>query len=503
MTADQSPAPGGSRGLRARPRARRTRRAVLCCAALGLSALLAAPAQGLKPRAYPTVLVSRSITGGIPNAAATNASISLDERTARIVAFESTATDLVADDRDGAVRDVFAVLRGGHYGSTGAENWEPGPTVLISRGKGGAPANGPSWGAAVSGWVKGAPHCIAFVSAASNLVRGDTNGVPDAFVYRWGSRIGHGRIERVSVDSRGRQADGPTSEVAIDGDCSHVAFTAAAPDLALTKTRNAHWRGGVSRKPHAGLREVYVRTLKKFEGGPKQLAGSTILASRAGRRPATGDCSEPRISHSIDRVVVYACDEQAGLDGAPSRGVYATSFLVRPAKSGPGGRYVVKTARVDAGGPPASHPSVNERGDALAYTLGTDAAQRVVYATRARSAWTGQPVGAASPASGATITTSGSWALFVADRPGPSVKGAADAGSHGAYIYTVADGRTTFVSYASGGRSAPQPISAAHVSAKGNYLVFETSGMDAAGLPSGPTPTLVYLHGMGGRGPND
>src|SRR5439155_10343139 len=52
---------------------------------------------------------------------------------------------------------------------------------------------------------------VAFRSQASNLVSGDNNGVADIFVLdRW-----TGTIERVSVDSAGRQANGPSYEASL------------------------------------------------------------------------------------------------------------------------------------------------------------------------------------------------------------------------------------------------------------------------------------------------
>jgi hypothetical protein len=71
--------------------------------------------------------------------------------------------------------NVFAVRRAEPYGENGTP-WRAGDRVLVSSGLGGAPANGPSGLPAVDGTSRVAPHCVAFVSAASNLVRGDTNG---------------------------------------------------------------------------------------------------------------------------------------------------------------------------------------------------------------------------------------------------------------------------------------------------------------------------------------
>src|SRR3954452_24666134 len=57
------------------------------------------------------------------------------------------------------------------------------PPIPISVGPHGEGANGPSGHATISGDDRKA-RFVAFDSAASNLVRGDTNGATDVFVWR-------------------------------------------------------------------------------------------------------------------------------------------------------------------------------------------------------------------------------------------------------------------------------------------------------------------------------
>src|SRR5919201_3554326 len=120
-----------------------------------------------------TTLLSRSMDGGVPNGPSRNAAVSRDDRYARMIAFESDASNITPGDTNG-VTDVFAVLRAGSYSDQGTP-WQIGRTVLVSHGIGGQPANGRSYGPAVSGDSRHAPLCVAFVSDASNLVPGDTN----------------------------------------------------------------------------------------------------------------------------------------------------------------------------------------------------------------------------------------------------------------------------------------------------------------------------------------
>lgn len=165
-----------------------------------------------------------AITHG--NGHSTNPVISQDRRYSTILAFESEASDLVANDTNG-VKDVFMIRRSGRPDNLGSE-WQPGAPQLVSKGMGGEPANGPSWGAAIDGGFPQPknkptfPKCIAFLSDASNLVPKDTNGVTDAFL----SRGPGGPVERVSLP-RGRQSSAPATAVAVSTDCSHVAYVVA------------------------------------------------------------------------------------------------------------------------------------------------------------------------------------------------------------------------------------------------------------------------------------
>src|SRR3990170_3631856 len=125
--------------------------------ALSFLAFLAASDVASAGRRQTTELISRAADGGTPNGPSSNAVISGDRRYARIVAFQSAATDLVAGDTNG-FEDVFAVPRGGSVNNSGTA-WEGDNTVLVSRGLGGEPADGPSYRASVSGDFRSAGRC--------------------------------------------------------------------------------------------------------------------------------------------------------------------------------------------------------------------------------------------------------------------------------------------------------------------------------------------------------
>jgi hypothetical protein len=198
----------------------RPSRALAAAAACTLVACLCAAAPsfaGDRAAVQYTQLISANMAGGVPNGPSGNSVISGDKRYARVIAYESDATDLVPGDTNGQ-RDVFAVHRGGTFGGDG-HRWTPGPTVLISRTATGEPANGPSFAPSVDGAFQDAetkaPSCVAFLSAASNIVPGDGNGTVDAFL----APATGGRPKAISPGT-----GAATTAVAVSGDCSYIAM---------------------------------------------------------------------------------------------------------------------------------------------------------------------------------------------------------------------------------------------------------------------------------------
>jgi Tol biopolymer transport system component len=77
---------------------------------------------------------------------------------------------------------------------------------------------------------------VAFISGASNLVIGDTNGNYDIFVR---DLLG-GTTTRVSVDSIGAQANGDSGYPVISSDGRYVAFTSGASNLVAGDTNSTY-----------------------------------------------------------------------------------------------------------------------------------------------------------------------------------------------------------------------------------------------------------------------
>jgi Tol biopolymer transport system component len=94
---------------------------------------------------------------------------------------------------------------------------------LISLAVDGGQADGASFTPAISADGR----YVAFASAASTLVAGDTNGAEDVFVYDRVART----TERVSISSLGAEGDAASYGPAISADGRYVAFTSAASNL--------------------------------------------------------------------------------------------------------------------------------------------------------------------------------------------------------------------------------------------------------------------------------
>lgn len=165
-------------------------------------------------RAWFTETASISTSGVQGNGASTYSSVSAD---GRLVAFQSSAWNLVADDTNGAI-DVFV-----------RDVWT-GTTERVSVSSEGAQANGACDYSAISADGR----YVAFRSSASNLVPGDTNGARDIFVR---DRL-LGTTERVSVSITGAQSNGDSELPAISADGRVIGFDSSATNLIADDTND-------------------------------------------------------------------------------------------------------------------------------------------------------------------------------------------------------------------------------------------------------------------------
>src|SRR5438876_794176 len=176
---------------------------------------------GRSADAQTTERVSVASGGTECNGASLSSALSAD---GRFVAFVSAATDLVAADTNG-VSDVYVHDR------------QTGTTERVSVASGGAQGNGSSGliGFAFPPALSADGRFIAFVSFATNLVAGDTNGATDVFVHDRQT----GTTERVSVASGGTQGNAASVGPALSADGRFVAFLSDATNLVAGDTNGA------------------------------------------------------------------------------------------------------------------------------------------------------------------------------------------------------------------------------------------------------------------------
>jgi len=199
----------------------------------------------------------------------------------RFVAFKSAATDLVAGDTNGA-DDVFW-----HDRDTNANGIydEPGfvETRMMSQSTGSVQGNAASDKPSISA----SGLFVAFRSAATNLVVGDTNATTDIFVRD----IAAGSTVRVSVDNGGSEGNagsggsitgrGPS----ISGDGRLVAFGSGASNLVGGDTNGSY--------------DIFVRDLRN---GTTARVGSQGNSSSDEPSLASGGCAVAFMSFATDLV---------------------------------------------------------------------------------------------------------------------------------------------------------------------------------------------------------
>jgi hypothetical protein len=431
----------------------------------------------------------------VPNGPSRNATLSHDQRIARAAAYESDASNIVDGDTNG-VTDVFLNMRSGPWANNGSP-WIMGTTVLASTGIGGAPANGASYKPQLDGASHTKPTCVAFVSQASNLVSGDTNGVADAFVRNLSS----GKITRVSVNSDGKQSNGEASEVTVSGDCSRVAFTATATNLGLKKAKKLGWKSARTAGPTGGHRQVFVHVISG-KGQDKVFKGMTFVASaNAKGKPGNGDSFGPAFARA-GKAVVYtstASNLDRGDRGAQSDVFIRTFTRYYAHIKGKGTqtlkfktRLVSATGSGKAGNGPSTHATATDDGRYVSYetmasnllggdTNGVgDVSRADMKGKRVKQDWVSQSID--GPGNGTSnrpvISGAGEFVLFDSDASNlrPSTDVALD--GNGVRDMFLRNAPTRHVSLESRNWENKYLKNASEnpaTSSRGNYVLFESS----------------------------
>src|SRR5215470_6395680 len=313
---------------------------------------------------------------------------------------------------------------------------------------------------------------VAFWSAASNLVDGDTNGSLDVFVHDRQTHL----TERVSVDSSGAEGIGESARPAISADGRFVAFESVAP-LAPPF-------------PGGPTRSIFVRD---------RLAGTTEMVSLNFGGNTDGSGNQPAIS-ADGRFVTYWSGDPSMVSGDTND---QSDVFVRD-------RQLTTTERVsvDSTGTEANGPSFASAisGDGRFVAFESDATNLVAGDTNGsqdifvhdRQTGATERVSVSSTAGQAndfsykpTISSDGRFVAFwsaatnlVADDTN---------GFNDVFVHDRQTGTTERVSVSSAGVEADSNSNSAAISADGRFVVFVSLATNLDSVTSF-APQDIFIH---------
>ena len=383
-----------------------------------------------------------------------------------VVAFESTASNLVAGDSNSR-RDVFVrVLAAG-------------TTTRVSVSSGGTQGNEASSRPSLS--VNG--RYVAFQSDASNLIAGDSNAVTDVFVHDRND----GSTARASIENGGAQANNPSSNPSLSGDGALVLFETTATNLvAASDSNNA---SDVYRRDRSGA--TTTRISLAATGGPFAAAGNgdswlgdyvKPQVSAAGRHVVfqsaasnlvAGDSNGQRDIFLFDRVSATLELVSAGIGGAA-----ASNGSESPSVSGDG-RYVAFSSAASnlVAGDSNGYADIFVRDRVLATTSRVSVGPAGVQANYV-SYWP-------------SISSDGRYVAFYS--PATNLVAGDSNGRGDVFVHDRDTGTTSRVSVDSLGVQANQDCDQPVISGDGRFVAFHSSATNlVAGDSNGVAD--VFLH---------
>ena len=195
-------------------------------------------------------LMSVNLLGTKSNSMVDSVSVSTD---GQYVAFDTGATNLVTGTTN-AYKDVFVKDR------------ETGLVQRVSISSAGGVGNNNSRMPSISGDGR----YVAFMSMATNLVAGDTNGSQDIFVYDRLTEV----IVLASVSADGTQANGVSQNPKMCGNGSHVVFESYATNLVDSDTN--------------GMADIFIKNLST---GAVELVSTATDGTQANNTSSLPDVS--------------------------------------------------------------------------------------------------------------------------------------------------------------------------------------------------------------------
>jgi Tol biopolymer transport system component len=315
---------------------------------------------------------------------------------------------------------------------------------------------------------------LAFVSRASNLVPGDTNGADDVFIRD----LSRGRTDRVSVSSSGAQADGGSYSAAISANGRYVAFVSTSTNL--------------SPGQHHGAAAVYVRDVR---------AGKTEVVSVSRDSEQLGDGSfsvHPSVSAN-GRYIAFESDASNLVPGDTN---IASDVFVRDRLHETTSRVSVSSTDRQAKGT-SLEPVISANGRFVAYY---SSARNLVpgptnssWGVFVRDMFTGvtsrvslSSAGALGSGGQPAISATGRYVAFAGWMPGdpPPTNGV-----NSIYVRDRRLGTTTRASVSSDGNPANGTSNFAAISADGRHIGFISDGSNL--VPGDTNGSMdVFVHDL-------
>lgn len=371
------------------------------------------------------------------------------------VVFESDASDLVPDDTNG-VCDIFRVSRLG------------GALERVSVSMDGAQADGPSFGATVSG----DGGRVAFASDATNLVPQDTNGCTDVFVRAYPQ----GSVFRASVGPRRLQASGPSSAPHLADNGKWLVFASTAMNLTADDTN--------------GVADIFRYELRSAAVERVSLASTGAQGQAASREPQiSGNGTWIAFTTEADDLALHDANGKADalVNALPEGRTWCVSLTAADAKPAGGAA------------PSLSHTGrriafVSESPDIVAADRNAVADVFVRYMDEKRTVRIScSPAGddADGPSGEPRISADGQFVVF-SSLAGNLAPGDAN-GVRDVFLCDLQTLRLTRISVAPGGDPADGASSAPDISADGRFVVYQSAATNLTpGDTNGRIDIFVY-----------
>jgi len=417
---------------------------------LGIGSLRCLAQQSVRPATGPAA--SQPATQPSGAGPSVSPAISAD---GRYIAFESGASNLVEGDANNCA-DVFVHDRQARR------------IARVSVSSGGVEGDALSVAAAISADGR----FVAFASDATNLVATDGNAARDIFVHDRHT----GKTRRVSVDSQGREADGPSSSPSISADGRYVAFQSMAANLVPGDANKA-----ADVFVYDGKTGRMERISVDARGGEAALASMDPRISAEGRYVVFVSVAALVEDDTNGQPDVFVRDRQLGKTvriSVASTGTQANASSACPSIS-PDGRHVSFDSWADNLVP----GDTNNRVDVFLRDCGTGQTLRVSAGPDSASGDNDSRISSVS--AGAEYVAFSSLASNLV--PGDSND------AFDVFVYERATGRVARLTQTTGGEPCKKDSATPAIVADGRFVVFASQ---CAGLVAGPTGKEpdIYLH---------